>query len=100
MTLPQLLADIATWQQVDYVSPNLQWVEDKPGNCKRYKVHYREVDAQANTALYSSVNIYIVDEGTETEAAYYENNKPKVVIQSVREREAQQEEPLVDPVAR
>ncbi len=83
MTVQELLGDLATKDNVDYVSPELQFIEDKPGNCKLYKVHYREVDSTDNTAVYNSQSIYVVDEGLETEKAYYKDNIPTVRLKSV-----------------
>ena len=90
MTRQELLDAIAAMEYVDYVNPTLEEVElGKPGNCNRYKVHYREVDPIENTSLYVATNIYVINENTDSEAAFYENDVPTVRLPSVKRREAE-----------
>ncbi len=77
MTKTELLADLEGKEFIDYVAtPEL--VETKPDGTKLYLVNVREVVNKA--ALYRNISFYVVDEGGETEKAYY---KDQDITQSI-----------------
>jgi len=79
MTKSELLQDLASKDWCDSINGDPQLQEVKSDGGKWYIVNIREV--QNNVAVYRNISFYVVDEGLETEKAYYKDSVPSSITE-------------------
>ncbi|MBI4708256.1 MAG: hypothetical protein HY761_10100 [Candidatus Omnitrophica bacterium] len=80
MTKQELLAEMKAKEFIGSVEePKL--LEVKPDGAKWYQVNVREVVGKA--AIYRNMDFYVVDEGKDTESAYYKDSEPSQSIKAI-----------------
>ena len=81
MTKQELLTDLESKDFVDGIVVDATKTEDKPDGSKTYIVNIREV--VGNSAIYRNISFYVVDEGEETERAFYQEKEPVQTLAEV-----------------
>lgn len=78
MTKTELLEDLASKDFVDYVDSENLNLQNTLLGAKWYRVYFREVVGNCANTRYT--DFYVLNEGEETETAYYLNAEPKQQI--------------------
>lgn len=80
MNKKQLLADLSAKTFVNkLLADEVLQVDNMPGNMRWYRISFFEVLGKA--AISRTIDFYTIDEGKETEAAYYKDSEPVAQIQ-------------------
>jgi DNA-binding beta-propeller fold protein YncE len=83
MTKEELLKDLESKDFIDAIvslgsNDNKEAVEVKPDGSAWYIANVREVSG--NVAKYYNISFYVIDEGKESEVAYYMEKEPVATI--------------------
>jgi hypothetical protein len=76
MNKQELLQDLESKSFVDAINGEPELKETKADGGKWYLVNIREVNPDGDSATYRNIHFYVVDEGLETEKAYYKDSIP------------------------